>query len=87
MKLAGTRKTPALGRLIALAIIALGMAALAYAWHRSANYPATDSAGIDADLVHIATPVGGRLVGLPVRRTSASPRAMCCWRSTPNPTA
>ena len=76
MKLAGTRKTPALGRLIALAIIALGMAALAYAWHRSANYPATDSAGIDADLVHIATPVGGRLVGLPVRRTSASPRAM-----------
>ena len=39
MKLAGTRKTPALGRLIALAIIALGMAALAYAWHRSANYP------------------------------------------------
>ena len=43
------------------------MAALAYAWHRSANYPATDSAGIDADLVHIATPVGGRLVGLPVK--------------------
>ena len=38
MKLAGTR-TPALGRLIALAIIALGVAALAYAWHRSANYP------------------------------------------------
>lgn len=67
MKLAGTRKTPALGRLIALAIIALGVAALAYAWHRSANYPATDSAGIDADLVHIATPVGGRLVGLPVK--------------------
>ena len=39
MKLAGTRKTPALGRLIALAIIALGVAALAYARHRSANYP------------------------------------------------
>ena len=87
MKLAGTRKTPALGRLIALAIIALGVAALAYAWHRSANYPPPTAPASTPTWSTSPRPSAAAWSACRSRRTSASPRAMCCWRSTPNPTA
>ncbi|HEY0296489.1 MAG TPA: multidrug transporter subunit MdtN [Bordetella sp.] len=67
MKLAGIRKPSVKGRAIAALIVVLGLAALAFAYHRSTNYPSTDDATIDADYVHIASPVGGRIVRLAVR--------------------
>ncbi|MFC4278507.1 multidrug transporter subunit MdtN [Achromobacter aloeverae] len=67
MKLAGVGKPTLKGRVIAAVIIVLGLAALVYAYQRSASYPSTDDATIDADRVHIASPVGGRIVRLPVR--------------------
>ncbi|KVE38014.1 multidrug transporter subunit MdtN [Burkholderia sp. TSV86] len=66
MKLAGVRKSVPKGRLIALAIVALGIAAIWYAYERSVRYPSTDAATIDADVVHVATPVSGRIVRLAV---------------------
>lgn len=66
MKAAGLARPCAKGRLIALAIVVLGIAALAYAWHRTTAYPSTDDASIDADVVHVASPVGGRIVRLAV---------------------
>lgn len=66
MKAAGIARPSVKGRVIALAIVALGIAALAYAYHRTTAYPSTDDASIDADVVHVASPVGGRIVQLAV---------------------
>ena len=66
MKAAGTARPSVKGRVIALAIVALGIAALVYAYHRTTAYPSTDDASIDADVVHVASPVGGRIVQLAV---------------------
>lgn len=66
MKLAGVTKAAWRGRLIAVAIIALGVAAVAYALSRTSRFPSTDDATIDADVVHVASPVGGRIVKLAV---------------------
>ena len=85
MKLAGKRKQPAIGRLIALAIIALGIFALAFAYHRSSNFPSTDDATIDADVVHVATPVGGRLVKLPVRENQRVAKGDLLFEIDPEP--
>lgn len=65
MKIAGVNPKPSWkGRLIAAAIIALGVGALWYAYGRSSRFPSTDDATIDADVVHVAAPVGGRIVRL-----------------------
>lgn len=66
MKMAGVRKVAVRGRLIALAIIALGIAAALYAYERTSRYPSSDDATLDADVVHVASPVGGRIIRLDV---------------------
>ena len=63
---AGIRSHGRLARLIALLIILCGVAAVAYAVRRSAALPSTDDASIDADVVHVAALVGGRISELPV---------------------
>ncbi|SAL57733.1 multidrug resistance protein MdtN [Caballeronia udeis] len=60
------RKGALKGRIVACAIVALGIAALYYASDRSTRYPSTDDATIDADVVHIASPVSGRIIRLAV---------------------
>jgi multidrug efflux system membrane fusion protein len=52
-------------RLISLAIIALAIAVAVVVGVRSR--PATDDATIDADVVHVAAAVGGRIIQFPVR--------------------
>ncbi|MFT4504634.1 biotin/lipoyl-binding protein [Caballeronia sp. 15711] len=66
MKITGLRKNAFKGRVAACVIVALGIAALFYASSRSSRYPSTDDATIDADVVHIASPVSGRIVRLAV---------------------
>ena len=67
MKMAGVNSKPAWkGRAIAAAIVLLGAAALWYAYDRSSRFPSTDDASIDADVVHVASPVGGRIVRVAV---------------------
>lgn len=58
------------GRAIAAVIVLLGAAALWYAYDRSTHYPSTDDASIDADVVHVASPVGGRIVRVPVEENA-----------------
>ena len=67
---AGIRSHRRLGRLIALLIILCGVAAAVYAVRRSAVLPATDDATIDADVVHVAAAVGGRISELAVAENS-----------------
>lgn len=67
MKAAGTaRAHPRIGKLISLAILAIAIALGFYALRRSALLPSTDAATIDADIVHIASSVGGRIISIPV---------------------
>ncbi|MDN7999558.1 multidrug transporter subunit MdtN [Burkholderia multivorans] len=85
MKAAGLSRPSAKGRAIALAIIALGIAALAYAYHRTTAYPSTDDASIDADVVHVASPVGGRIVRLAVHENQRVAKGDLLYEIDPVP--
>ena len=61
-----SRAHPPWGKLISLAVIAAAIAAALYVLHRSAIQPSTDAASIDADIVHVASAVGGRIIEIPV---------------------
>jgi membrane fusion protein, multidrug efflux system len=52
---------------VSLAIIAAAIGVGLYALHRSSIMPTTDDASIDADVVHVAAEVGGRIVDIPVQ--------------------
>src|SRR5215470_17505675 len=60
---------PSRATIIRAVSIAVVVAALTVGWwalNRSAAAPSTDDATIDADIVHIAASVGGRIVRLPI---------------------
>ena len=66
MKIAGKRQASIKGRVIAGVIVVLGLAAAWYGYDRTTRLPSTDDATIDADIVHVAAAVGGRIVDMPV---------------------
>lgn len=65
MKAAGIVPHGKRGWLVSLSIIVAAMAVLW--WSVAFRHPATDDGTIDADVVRVASPVGGRLVKLAVR--------------------
>ena len=66
MKAAGQQHPNVTARVVALAIISVGIVAACYAAYRSSTRPTTDDATIDADVVHMASPVGGRIIEIAV---------------------
>jgi membrane fusion protein, multidrug efflux system len=70
MKAAGTRRRAPLTIILSLVIIAVAVGLGLYALHRSEIMPTTDDASIDADVVHIAAEVGGRIISIPVEENS-----------------
>src|ERR1700752_2991767 len=66
MKAAGTRRHAPWAKLVSLAIIIAAATLGVYVLHRSSLMPTTDDGTIDADVVHIAAEVGGRIIDLPV---------------------
>jgi multidrug efflux system membrane fusion protein len=66
MRAAGTRRRAPWTILVSLAIIAAATGFGLYTLHRSSIMPTTDDASIDADVVHIAAEVGGRIISIPV---------------------
>lgn len=70
MKAAGTHRKPPLGALVSLLVIAAGVAFAAYALHQRSVFPTTEDATIDADVVHVAAAVGGRIIDIPVAENS-----------------
>ena len=66
MKTAGTRRHTPGAKLVSLAIIAVAILFGLYVLHRRSLNPSTDDATIDADVVHVAALVGGRIVDIPV---------------------
>lgn len=61
MRVEGQQSHAPWAKLVSLAIVLIAIAAGLYALNRSARYPSTDNATIDADVVHVAAAVGGRI--------------------------
>jgi multidrug efflux system membrane fusion protein len=70
MKAAGRRHRAPRTIPVSLAIVAAAIALAFYALHRGSIMPTTDDASIDADVVHVAAEVGGRIVDIPVEENS-----------------
>lgn len=85
MKAAGVKRHSLVFRLVSLSIIAAALAASFFAWHLSVLYPSTDDATIDADIVHVAPAVGGRIIELPVEENSAVTKGQVLFRIDPFP--
>ena len=66
MEIAGKTRTKLRGRLISIAIVAVAVVLALYALHESDTHPTSSDSSIDADVVHIAAAVGGRIIELPV---------------------
>jgi membrane fusion protein, multidrug efflux system len=66
METAGKKRTAPWNRSISIALIALAVALGLYAVHESESYPTSSDSSIDADVVHVAAAVGGRIIELPV---------------------
>jgi membrane fusion protein, multidrug efflux system len=85
MRTAGTQAHSARGKLIALAIAVIAIVASAYAWHRSVIHPTTDDATIDADVVHVAPAVGGRIIKIAVAENAHVSRGDLLFQIDPVP--
>jgi membrane fusion protein, multidrug efflux system len=66
LETAGKARTAPLGRIISIAIVALAVALAVYTLHEGNTHPTSSDASIDADVVHVAAAVGGRIIQLPV---------------------
>jgi multidrug efflux system membrane fusion protein len=66
MESAGRSRIVSRDRLISVAVIVLAAALALYALHESNVRPTTTDSSIDADIVHVAAAVGGRIIELPV---------------------
>jgi membrane fusion protein, multidrug efflux system len=66
MKVAGTRRRSRFGKPIASLIIAVAIVFGWYVLHQQSLFPSSDDASIDADVVHVASQVGGRIIDIPV---------------------
>jgi membrane fusion protein, multidrug efflux system len=66
MEAAGKSRVASRGKLIALVIIALAIAFAVYALYDSEVHPTSSDSSIDADVVHVAAAVAGRVLDIPV---------------------
>jgi membrane fusion protein, multidrug efflux system len=85
MKPAGKRRVNRLGALISLAIIAGALKLADYAWRQSALIPTSDDASIDADVVHVAAAVGGRIIDIPLAENSRVAKGDLLFQIDPTP--
>jgi len=85
MKLAERRRPKLWAALISLAIIVGAIAFADYTWERLSLTPSTDSATIDADVVHVAAAVGGRIVDIPVEENGKVAKGDLLFQIDPVP--
>lgn len=85
MKTAGVQRSTVPGKIIALVIVAAAIAAACYASYRSSTHPSTDSATIDADVVHVAAAVGGRIIHIAVSDNGAVKKGDLLFQIDPLP--
>ena len=85
MESAGKPLRPYRGKIISLAIIAISVATVIYAEHRSSTHPSTDDASIDANVVHVASVVGGRIIEIAVAENAKVSKGDLLFRIDPEP--
>lgn len=85
MKSEGASHSTMRGRMISVGVIVLGVAVAIYAWHRSVTQPSTDDATIDADIVHVAPAVGGRIIRIAVIENSLVKKGDLLFQIDPLP--
>jgi membrane fusion protein, multidrug efflux system len=85
MKAAGKPSIASRGRLIALVIIVLAIALAVYAWHEDTYYPTSSDASIDADVVHVAAEVGGRVIDIGVSENARVAKDDLIFQIDPEP--
>jgi membrane fusion protein, multidrug efflux system len=85
MEAAGTHRRAPWKILISLAIVAAAIGFGLYALHRASIMPTTDDASIDADVIHVAAEVGGRIVDIPVEENSHAARGDLLFQIDPVP--
>ncbi|MBV8683124.1 MAG: multidrug transporter subunit MdtN [Caulobacteraceae bacterium] len=71
--------------MIALLIIAVAIVAGVVAIQRRLAYPETDDASIDADVVHVASPVGGKIIAIPVVENMQVAKGALLFQIDPTP--
>jgi len=71
--------------LISVAIIVLGVALALYALHESFVRPTSSDSSIDADIVHVAAAVGGRIIELPVSENERVAKGDLLFQIDPYP--
>lgn len=76
-----------IGLLIALTCVGAAILAGLSVARRDAAYPSSDSAAIDAELIHVASVVGGRLTDLPVHENQHVHKGDLLYRLDPEPYA
>jgi membrane fusion protein, multidrug efflux system len=85
MRAAGTNHRAPWTMLVSLAIVAAAVGLGGYALHRSSIMPTTDDASIDADVVHVAAEVGGRIVSIPVEENGHVSKGDLLFQIDPAP--
>ena len=85
MKAAATSPAKLWGKLTALVIIALAIGIGVYAARESAAHPSSSDSSIDADVVHVAAAVGGRIIEIAVSENSRVAKGDLLFRIDPVP--
>lgn len=85
MRAEGQTRHSGRARAIALVVIAAAIVMLVVILSRSARDPSTDAASIDADVVHVAAEVGGRVVTLAVTENAAVKKGALLFQIDPEP--
>jgi multidrug efflux system membrane fusion protein len=85
MRAAGTRRSAPWAIVVSLAIVSAAIGFGLYALHRSSIMPTIDDASIDADVVHIAAEVGGRIINIPVEENSHAANGDLLFQIDPVP--
>jgi membrane fusion protein, multidrug efflux system len=85
MKAAGAPGIRRYGRLVSFVIIVAAAALAFYALHESRVHPTTSDSSLDADVVHVAAAVGGRVIELPVTENARVAKGDLLFQIDPVP--
>ncbi len=85
MRAAGTRRHAPWATIVSLLIIAAAIALGIHTRNLWSTAPSTDDATIDADVVHVAAVVGGRIIDIPVSENSRVAKGDLLFQIDPVP--
>lgn len=85
MDVGGKTRPSHIGRIIALLVIVAALVLGGMSLRRNTDFPGTDDASIDADVVHVAATVGGRIVAIPAAENDTVRRGALLFQIDPEP--